>query len=82
MDKVQSSDTDRFCKCASIVKGGGGANVKERLMRTLYHSWQRVRACSASVWKGSIVMEGEGRRKKIERINEKRKSKSKKNGDS
>ena len=61
MDKVQSPDTDRFSKCASIVKGGGGANVIETLVRTLYHSWQRVRACGNEARKEK---EGERRSKK------------------
>ena len=61
MDKVQSSDTDRFSKCASIVKEGGGY---ERDRGACPYNVPQL-AISTSVWKGS--MEAEGRRKKIEK---------------
>ena len=72
MDKVQSSDTDRFSKCASIEKGGGGC---ERDRDAFAYVVPQL-AKSASVWKGS--MEGEGRRKKIEK-NERKKKRVHKN---
>ena len=69
MDKVQSSDTDRFSKCASIVVVGC-----ERDRDACAYDVPQL-AKSASVWKGS--MEGQGRRKKIKKMNEKRKTKIK-----
>ena len=72
MDKFQSSVTDRFSKCASIVKGGGRYECDRDARAYVVPQLAK----KASVWK--VSTEREGRRKKIEKMNEKRKSKNQK----
>ena len=50
MDKVQSSDTDQFSKCASIVKEGGGCELDRGAGAYVVPQLTK----SASVWKESM----------------------------